>query len=55
VFSNQPLALLQWTIVDSQRKTTTVSISSAQFGVVLDPELFVYQDPFAGGRRPYQP
>ena len=55
VFSNQPLALLQWTIVDPQRKTTTVSISSAQFGVVLDPELFVYQDPFAGGRRPYQP
>ena len=55
VFSDQPLALLQWTIVDPQRKTTTVSISSAQFGVVLDPELFVYQDPFAGGRRPYQP
>ena len=55
VFSNQPLARRQWTIVDPQRKTTTVSISSAQFGVVLDPELFVYQDPFAGGRRPYQP
>ena len=55
MFSSQPLALLQWTIVDQQRKTTTVSISNAQFGVALDPELFVYQDPFAGGRRPYQP
>jgi len=55
VFSDQPLALLQWTIVDQQRKTTTVSISNAQFGVALDPQLFVYQDPFAGGRRPYQP
>jgi outer membrane lipoprotein-sorting protein len=55
VFSNQPLALLQWTIVDQQRKTTTVSISNAQFGVALDPELFVYQDPFSAGRRSYQP
>lgn len=55
VFSNQPLALLQWTIVDQQSKTTTVSISNAQFGVALDPELFVYRDPFAAGRRSYQP
>jgi outer membrane lipoprotein-sorting protein len=55
VFSSQPLALLQWTIVDQQRKTTSVSISNAQFGVALDPGLFVYQDPFAAGRRPYQP
>jgi outer membrane lipoprotein-sorting protein len=55
VFSSQPLALRQWTIVDQQRKTTTVSISNAQFGVALDPELFVYQDPFAAGRRHYQP
>src|SRR6516165_10283285 len=54
-FSNQPLALVQWTIVDQQHKTTTVSISNAQFGVALDPELFVYRDPFAAGRRSYQP
>jgi outer membrane lipoprotein-sorting protein len=55
VFSSQPLALRQWTIVDQQRKATTVSISNVQFGVALDPELFVYQDPFAAGRRPSQP
>lgn len=55
VFSDQPLALLQWTIVDQQRKMTTVSISNVQFGAALDPELFVYQDPFAAGRRPNQP
>jgi outer membrane lipoprotein-sorting protein len=55
VFSSQPLALRQWTIVDQQRKMTTVSISDAQFGVALDPELFVYHDPFAAGRRQYQP
>ena len=29
VFSDNPLALRQWTIVDQQRKTTTVSISDA--------------------------
>ncbi len=49
VFSNEPLALRQWTIVDQQRKATTVSISDAQFGLALDPELFVYHDPY--GRR----
>jgi len=53
-FTSQP-ALRQWTIVDQQRKTTTVSISDVQFGVALDPELFVYRDPFASGRRQVQP
>jgi outer membrane lipoprotein-sorting protein len=51
LFSSQPLALRQWTIVDQQRKSTTVSITDAQFGMALDPELFVYQDPFAASRR----
>jgi len=46
VFSNEPLALRQWTIVDRQRRTTTVSIYDAQFGIALDPELFVYRDPY---------
>jgi outer membrane lipoprotein-sorting protein len=55
VFSSQPLALQQWTIVDQQRKTTTVSISNVQFGAALDPGLFVYQDPFTVGRRQSQP
>jgi len=54
LFTNQP-ALRQWTIVDQQRKITTVSISDVQFGVALDPELFVYRDPFAAGRRQLQP
>ena len=46
MFSNEPLALRQWAIVDRQRRTTTVSIFDAQFGVALDPELFVYRDPY---------
>ena len=55
LFASQPPALRQWTIVDQQRKATTVSLSDAQFGVALDPELFVYRDPFAAGRRQFQP
>ena len=50
-FSDQPLALRQWTIVDQQRHTTTVSLSQQQFGMALDPNLFVYQDPYAAARR----
>jgi outer membrane lipoprotein-sorting protein len=51
VFTSSPLALRQWTIVDQQRKATTVSLSNEQFGMALDPKLFVYQDPFAASRR----
>jgi outer membrane lipoprotein-sorting protein len=55
VFSDQPLGFRQWTIVDQQRKATTVSLSNAQFGMALDPKLFVYQDPYAASRRQYEP
>jgi outer membrane lipoprotein-sorting protein len=55
VFSDQPLGFQQWTIVDQQRKATTVSLSNALFGMALDPKLFVYQDPFAASRRQYEP
>lgn len=55
VFSDQPLALRQWTIIDQQRKATTVSLSHAQIGMALDPKLFVYQDPYAASRRQNEP
>jgi len=50
-FSDKPLALGQWTIVDGQRRATTVTLAGQQFGMALDPTLFIYQDPFAAGRR----
>jgi outer membrane lipoprotein-sorting protein len=50
-FSENPLALRQWTIVDAQRRTTTVTLAGEQFGMALDPKLFIYEDPFASGRR----
>ena len=55
VFSENPLALQQWSIVDQQRKTTTVSLYDERFGVALDPKLFVYQDPYAASRRQSEP
>jgi outer membrane lipoprotein-sorting protein len=55
VFSDNPFALQQWSIVDQQRKTTTVSLYDERFGMALDPKLFVYQDPYAASRRQYEP
>jgi outer membrane lipoprotein-sorting protein len=55
VFSDNPLGLRQWSIVDRQRKTITVSLYDVRFGVALDPKLFVYQDPYAASRRQYEP
>ena len=55
MFSDNPLALRQWSIVDQQRKTTTVLLYDERFGMALDPKLFVYQDPYAASRRQTEP
>jgi outer membrane lipoprotein-sorting protein len=51
VFTENPLALRQWTVVDQQGKTTTVSLSDLQFGMALDPRLFQYQSLFSGSNH----
>jgi outer membrane lipoprotein-sorting protein len=45
VFQDEPLALRQWTVRDAQGVTTTVSLVDAEFGVAIDPKVFVFQDP----------
>ena len=50
-FTENPLALRQWTVVDQQGKTTVVTLSNLQFGMALDPRLFQYQYLFSGGNR----
>lgn len=50
VFSENPLSLRQWIVVDQQAKTTTVSLSAVQFGMALDPTMFQYQYLFAPNR-----
>ena len=51
-FTENPLALRQWTVVDQEGKTTTVSLSELQFGMAIDPKLFLFQDPNARPREP---
>lgn len=46
VFTENPLALRQWTVVDQQGKVTTVNLSDMQYGMALDPKLFQYQNPY---------
>jgi outer membrane lipoprotein-sorting protein len=50
VFTENPLVLRQWIVVDQQGKTTRVSLSNLRFGMALDPRLFQYQDLFAGSK-----
>lgn len=47
-FSRAPLRLRQWTILDSQGRTTTVTLSQEQFGMALPPDLFQYRNPYTG-------
>ena len=43
VFSDKPLALRKWKILDSQNIETSVTFTGVQTGIKLDPELFVYR------------
>ncbi len=45
-FTENPLLLRQWTVVDQKGRATNVSLSELQFGMALDPKLFQYQDPY---------
>ena len=51
-FADQPLELRQWDVVDAQGITTTVTLLNAEFGVQIDPKVFVFQDP-KFGRSPH--
>jgi outer membrane lipoprotein-sorting protein len=46
VFTENPLVLRQWIVVDQEDKTTRVSLSNLRFGMALDPRLFQYQSLF---------
>lgn len=47
VFTENPLVLRQWTVVDQQGRVTNVALSQLQYGMALDPKLFQYQDPYS--------
>jgi len=44
-FSDHPLQLRQWSIVDAQNKVVTVTLNDPHFGVGVDPRLFLWTDP----------
>ncbi|MBI4183612.1 MAG: outer membrane lipoprotein carrier protein LolA [Proteobacteria bacterium] len=44
-FSDGPLRLRQWTTVDGQGVTVTVSLSGVETGLALEQSLFVFTDP----------
>ncbi len=43
IFSDVPLALRQWVVVDAQGLTTTVALSDTRSNVAVEPELFVIE------------
>lgn len=49
IFSDNPLALREWTIVDAQRRATRVTLYDVQTGVRINPGLFTFVDPRQGG------
>ncbi len=46
VFTDNPLELRQWIVVDAQGYVTRVTLVGTQLGVALDPELFDAPAPF---------
>lgn len=44
VFSENPLALRQWTVVDQQRRATRVTLYDVETGIALNPGLFNFVD-----------
>ena len=45
VFSDRPLALKKWTVIDAQGVATTVSLLGSRLGAPLNPKLFEYELP----------
>lgn len=44
VFSDRPLSLRKWELIDAQGVATEVSLVNPQFGVEIDPKAFDYAD-----------
>jgi len=43
--NDQPLELRQWSVIDAQNKTVTVTLADPHYGVSIDPQKFVWSDP----------
>ncbi len=45
VFSDRPLTLRKWIVIDAQGVEITVSLLKTRFGLPLNPELFTFEPP----------
>ena len=45
IFSDKPLRLKKWTITDAQGIITNVSLVNPRFGHLLNPNLFIFEEP----------
>ncbi len=45
LFTDNPLALRQWTVLDAQRRETRVTLYNVEQGLNIDPKLFDFVDP----------
>lgn len=50
-FTDTPLALRQWTVIDAQGAQTRVTLVEPRFGAELDRELFRFVNPWRGRSR----
>ncbi len=54
-FSERPMALKQWTVIDAQQRSTTVTLMELQSDVRLDPKLFQFTTVGGAGVPPGRP
>lgn len=56
VFSDPPLALRSWLVVDAQRQETAVTLTDVQLGGSFDQQMFTFIDPkfLPGGNKNYK-
>jgi len=50
-FTDRPLALRQWTVVDAQGAATRVTLVQPRFGLPLERDLFRFVNPWRGKQR----
>ena len=51
-FSDEPVGLMEWTIIDAQRQRTRIQLNSLNPVASLDPELFKFAIPRTTGKGP---
>lgn len=53
IFSDNPLELKQWQVIDAQGQKTRITLIDTRFGLSLDPGLFKFVDPTPKRQRRY--